>query len=160
MPDIGMNDLDPLLQRDFTPVFNALRNCNASIGSLLLHSGGIISGLFKHRVPIEARKAASEVLRPIYAQEMKYLVKPTSGWHFSARTAVPDDVDDFEMDNLAMDIAENAPMLWSLLDVLLDARRRKRQPAIVADHGGNDMDLGNDESDNNDEILGRTCFAL
>lgn len=54
----------------------------------------------------------------IYAQEMKYLVKPTSSWHFSARTAIPEDVDDFEMDDLAMDIAENASMVWLLLDVL------------------------------------------
>lgn len=173
MPDIGINDLDPLLQSDFMPVFNALRNCNVSIGSLvialltqrrfkksihlndlLLHSGGIISGLFKHRVPNEARKAASEALQPIYAQEMRYLVKPTSGWHFSARTAIPDDVDDFEMDNLAMDIAENAPMLWSLLDVLLDARKRKCRPAIVADDGSSDMDLGNDRSGgDSDETL-------
>ncbi|KIL56338.1 hypothetical protein M378DRAFT_181991 [Amanita muscaria Koide BX008] len=84
---------------------------------------------------------------------MKSLVKPTCSWHFSARAAIPDDFDDFEMDNLAMDIAENAPMLWSLLDVLLDACRRKRQPAIVADDGGHDMDLGNDESDNHDKIL-------
>ena len=112
MPDIGMNDLDPLLQRDLTPVLNALRNCNVSIGSLvialltqrcfkksihlhdlLLHSGSIISSLFKHQVPIEAQKAASKALQPIYVQEMKYLVKPTSSWHFSAHTAVPDDID-------------------------------------------------------------------
>ena len=36
MLDIGMTDLDPLLQRDFTPVLNTLRNCNVSIGSLVI----------------------------------------------------------------------------------------------------------------------------
>ena len=75
----------------------------------------------------EAAKRASEALHLIYAAEIEHLVDIKSEWHFSALRALPQDVDGFQMQELAADIDRKAPMLSALLGVLLSARKKANQ---------------------------------
>jgi hypothetical protein len=94
---------------------------------LLNHSGDIIYALLNHKkVPRQAQICAGETLHSVYAAEIDNLVDVGSEWHFSAIRAVPQDVDDFHIEELAADIDLKAPMLSALLEVLLSARKRSK----------------------------------
>ncbi|KAM6491513.1 hypothetical protein JOM56_013082 [Amanita muscaria] len=72
-----------------------------------------------------AEKVACEALHRVYAREIKDLVKPSAGWNFSAQRATPEDIDEFDLEDLASDVADNAPRLWALLDILLLAKNKQ-----------------------------------
>ncbi|SRR6266550_135403 len=92
---------------------------------LLNHAGDVMYVLPKHRkVSVEAQKCAGEVFHSAYAAEIEALVDVESNWHFSALRAIPKDVKDFKLGELAVDIDSKAPMLSGLLDVLLSAQNR------------------------------------
>jgi hypothetical protein len=131
-------------ERDFSAILNAFDEGNCSIPDLLLallterrfkdsiyasdllqKSSVILGAWLCHRkLPKAAEKTASEALQRVYAREIRLLVKPSLGWHFSAQTAMPDDIDSFELAALTTDTAENAPLVSALLDTLLLAKKR------------------------------------
>ncbi|KAM6501444.1 hypothetical protein JOM56_004458 [Amanita muscaria] len=133
-------------QISFSPIFQALEQCETTISDLIVamltearfkknpltaglldRSGDIIYALLNHKkVPRQAQICAGETLHSVYAAEIDNLVDVGSEWHFSAIRAVPQDVDDFHIEELAADIDMKAPMLSALLEVLLSARKRSK----------------------------------
>ena len=95
---------------------------------LLNRAGDLVYVLLKHkRTSLEAPKCASEALHLVYAAKIEHLVDIKSEWHFSALRALPQDIDGFQMQELAADIDQKAPMLSALLNVLLSAWKRLNQ---------------------------------
>ena len=93
--------------------------------ALLSCAGDLVYALLKHKkTPPEAPKCASKALHLVYAAEIELLVNIKSEWHFSALRAIPQDVDGFQMQELAADIDQKAPMLSVLFSVLLSAQKR------------------------------------
>ncbi|KAM6496371.1 hypothetical protein JOM56_009077 [Amanita muscaria] len=149
-----MNDPHP--EADFRPVFQALEQCGMTVSHLVmalltearfkqnLHTVGLLNdagdlmyALLKHRkVSVEAQKRAGEALHSVYAAEIEALVDVESNWHFSALRAIPKDVEDFKLGELAVDIDSKAPMLSGLLEVLLSARNRRKRDVPPPDETG------------------------
>ena len=97
---------------DFSPVFQALEQCETTIPDLVLAlltearfkksllttgllncTGDLVYALLKHkRTSLEAPKRASEALHLVYAAEIEHLVNIKSEWHFSALRALPQDI--------------------------------------------------------------------
>lgn len=106
----------------------------------LRRSGDVLKALLEHAgIPKEAKIAASKALHPIYAHKIQCLVKPSSGWNFSAYTVMPDDVDDFDINNLTQDTAKNAPLVSALLDALLSAKKRPWASQVSQTDGDGDV---------------------
>ena len=134
----------PPLEMDFSPIINALSEINCTIQDFLLalltekrfkdspYSCGLLqrshivlgAWLSHPKLSKEAQKTASEALHQVYAREIQCLTKPSSGWHFSAQTVVPDNIEDFELSSLTLDTATSAPTVSALLDTLLSANTK------------------------------------
>ncbi|KAG1839453.1 hypothetical protein DFJ58DRAFT_640413, partial [Suillus subalutaceus] len=56
------------------------------------------------------------------AREVQELTKVENGLHFSAVHAKAEQIEGFQIDDMALQIAGEAPVLWALLDSLLSAR--------------------------------------
>ena len=142
-----LSESHPSFEMDFSPIFWALEQCETSLSDIVLallteacfkksplttallsHAGNLVYALLKHKkTPPEAPKHASKALHLVYAAEIELLVNIKSEWHFSALRAIPQDVDGFQMQELAADIDQKAPMLSVLLSVLLSAQKRPNQ---------------------------------
>ncbi len=68
----------------------------------------------------------------------------------SAQRATPEDIDDFDLDDLALDMADNAPRLGALLDILLSAKSKQ-----LANPNGNVAmaGTGDGETDDDDDAV-------
>ncbi|KAM6501132.1 hypothetical protein JOM56_004146, partial [Amanita muscaria] len=126
---------------------------------LLGQSGDILKALLSHsRLPNSAKRTACEAIHPLYAREIRYLAKSTTGWHFSAHKVMPEDIDDFELDQLASDTADHAPSLSALLDTLLSAKKTL-SPASQTMAADSDSDNDHESVDDDQVVLegtGRT----
>ena len=78
----------------------------------------------------------------VYAAEIEHPVDIKSEWHFSALRALPQDVDSFQMQELAADIDQKAPMLSVLLSVLLSARKKLNQHHASDSEADSAMEIG------------------
>jgi hypothetical protein len=171
-----MPNPEPAQLADFSAILNLFDNMGYSIPDLLLalltqrrfkkstytsellrRSAEILSALLSHSgLPRDAELATSKALHPMYAREIQYLVKPSSGWNFSAQTVMPDDIDDFDISDMIQDTTDNAPMVSALLDTLLSSKRRcpasDADVAMAATEGlGSDTDA--DEGEDQGEAM-------
>jgi len=172
----------PPPEKDFSAVLNAFDEINCTIPDFLLalltekhfkdsayshellqRSHVVLGTWLSHpKLPKEAQKMASEALHQLYAHEIRYLTKPSSGWHFSAQTVMPDNIDDFDLSTLTLDTATNAPLVSALLDTLLSANTKVCTSQLQASETDADGDTamaaagdsgsdGNGTADVNDE---------
>ena len=162
-----------LPETDFTAVLQAFHQSNCTVADLVIalltekrfkrstklaellrRSGDILKVLLSHtRLPASAKKVASEAMRPLYAKEIHYLMKSTTGWHFSAHTAMPEDIDDFDLDTLASDTAKHAPLLSVLFDSLLSAKKKLPCAFLPDDNVEISMDVSNASSGEDEAAL-------
>jgi len=173
MPELQqpqMQGIQPPPQRDFTAILNAFDASGCSIpdlviallterrfkssaytAGLLQQSGDVLKSLLRHaRLPGNAEKVACEALHRVYVREIKDLVKPSAGWNFSAQRATPEDIDDFDLEDLASDVADSAPQLWALLDILLSAKSKQ----LPSSNGNVTMaGTGDGETDDEDDAV-------
>ena len=156
-------------ETDFTAVFQAFRQSNSTVADLVIalltekcfkrstklaellkQSGKILKVLLSHtRLPASAKKAASNAMQPLYAKEIRYLVKSMTGWHFSAHTAMPEDIDNFDLAMMASDTVEHAPLLSMLFDALLSAKKKGSWTSQMHHTEGDDVTMGVDDFENN-----------
>lgn len=162
-----MSEPVPLLpapQKDFTAIFRAIHEANCTLADIVLailtekrfrrsprllellqQSGDVLKALISHpRLPVSARQAACKATHLLYAREIRVLVKSTSGWHFRAHKAMPEDIDDFDLDCLASDTAARAPLTSALLDSLLSSKKL-HLTAQNSDSGESDNDSLDDD---------------
>ena len=105
---------------------------HAVLVDLLGNAGPLVTSILGHRrLSDDARDQICAVIERIYAREVQDLVQANAGWHFSARQAAPEDIEDFAWESMAQGFTSLAPRLWSLLDALLLARKRK--PSLILD---------------------------
>jgi hypothetical protein len=64
-------------------------------------------------------QAQHDAMKQIYKAEVTELAKPDHGLHFSASNVSVEQLESFQMDEMATRMAQIAPYLWDLLDTLL-----------------------------------------
>ena len=169
-----MNLNEPLLPpppKDLTAVFRALHEANCTVADitvailtekrfkrsprlaeLLRQSEDVLKALISHsRLPTSAAKTACKAMHPLYAREIRFLVKSTTGWHFHAHKAMPEDIDDFDLGDLASDTADHAPLTSALLDSLLSAKKLFLQHS-TSENTIDDLSNSDRDSVNEDQI--------
>ncbi|KAG2049947.1 hypothetical protein BDR06DRAFT_865602, partial [Suillus hirtellus] len=62
---------------------------------------------------------AKDAISAECAREVQELAKVENGSHFSAVDVKAEQIEGFKIDDMALQIVEEAPMLWALLDSLL-----------------------------------------
>lgn len=154
-------------------IFNILQWHNVSLWDLTLHilrnprhSNPMTSGLTEYTTNILAAllvHSDSSVLttiwvlataRNIYAQSLKELTNASSGWHFNALDTSAEQLENFDMMDMAAELEKKAPHLWALLDSTLSAGRKDAQHDADGDTIMTDdmvSDLVNDDDDNSDD---------
>jgi len=75
-----------------------------------------------------------------------YLPPESSGWHFRAMHASPGQLEDFEMRDMARDVATKAPSLWRALGFLLTRSGTRGRAAAARQRVVNAQDLGSSGS--------------
>ncbi|KAM6494577.1 hypothetical protein JOM56_009200 [Amanita muscaria] len=166
-----MDDPRPLavyVLKDYGPVIQVLNENNLSLvdfitallsekrfkahaltKDLLQNSETILAHILSHtRVPESAQNRACMLVERIYAHEIRKLVLQSSSWHFSARQAAPQDIEDFCLDEMSLEYIKTAPRIWSLLDALLGVRARRKSSLL--------LDLATGEGQNISECLATT----
>ncbi|KAM6489323.1 hypothetical protein JOM56_015227 [Amanita muscaria] len=99
---------------------------------LLQNSETVLVHLLGHEhLPETAQNQACALVERIYAHEIRELVLHSSGWHFSAQQATPQDLEDFCLDKMSVEYLKTAPRIWSLLDALLSVRTRRRSSLLL-----------------------------
>ena len=73
--------------------------------------------------------------------EIEGLVQMSAGWHFSAQQAALGDIENIAWESMAQGFMSLAPRLWSLLDALLLARKRK--PSLILDRDAMAVEMMN-----------------
>ena len=80
----------------------------------------IITNLkMKSNAIIAALSKTQQDLVQVYKHELTELVRPDNGAHFNAASVSAEQLESFRVDNMAAGMAQIAPCLWDLLDVLL-----------------------------------------
>ena len=81
---------------------------------------------------IAALSKTKQDLVQVYKRELTELVRPDNGAHFNAASVSAEQLESFRVDDTAAGMAQIAPCLWNLLDILLlpDAKTTN-----VADEG-------------------------
>ncbi|KAF8330285.1 hypothetical protein F5887DRAFT_923209 [Amanita rubescens] len=139
-------------RRDYEPVIQYMNDCELSIPGLinvlltdkkyknhsltnnLLVNGSemIISSLLGHAsLPEQAWNAVCVAVERVYAREIEELVDEDHGFHFGAGHAAPGDLEDFGLGAMSNTYLKLAPRLWSLLDALLKARKRRTSSLVL-----------------------------
>ena len=131
-------------EKDFSPVIEVLTESSTSVvefivalltekrfkkhaltKELLENAKDVIAHILGHRhLQEDAQDMACALVEPMYAHEIRELAD-SGNWHFGAHQATQDDLDDFRLEAMSMDYEKKVPRLWSLLDALLKARKRK-----------------------------------
>lgn len=162
--------------KDYNAVFRVLDTQNISITELLTvlltdrqfknhpalddllgNAGAVVTSLLHHcQLSDSAQDQTCAGVEHIYAKEIVELVKASSGWHFGAHHASQGDLDLSSWEQMAQKFTVTAPRLWSLLDTLLLARKRKDslildRDAMVAD--GPDFEHSENHQLDADEVL-------
>lgn len=82
-----------------------------------------------------------------YLREMHALTRKSNGWHFSALRASPEQIDDFELQEMADIMESEAPGLWRLFgDLSLSkAGGKRKQPEDEDPETGESLDAEEEE---------------
>ncbi|KAI0756194.1 hypothetical protein C8Q80DRAFT_1277628 [Daedaleopsis nitida] len=108
---------------------------------LILNGTSILSALYNHPLTTAATASwAHNLMCARYHAELEDLTDISSGWHFGAMDANPDQVRDFQIEKMAVKIFEVAPQLWGLAAELLGGR------GTVPGRRGPSQDMDPDEA--------------
>ncbi|KAG2064074.1 hypothetical protein BDR04DRAFT_996511, partial [Suillus decipiens] len=66
-----------------------------------------------------ALQCTNQVMRELYIQEIKSISSEEAGWHFGPSHATTDQVKDFDIEEMGIQIQTCTPALWDLLRFLL-----------------------------------------
>ena len=111
---------------------------------------GILSSLFDHRtLHYPVLQWALMVVNRDHARSIQNLTRTSEGWHFSASNASANQIQDFQLEDMAERMENTTPHLWKTVKGLLSAdpkqvRRRSSQDLELADY---DDDQEEEEDD-------------
>ena len=90
----------------------------AFLHNILASTSRLISALYKYQPAVKWIQVREE---ETYIDELRKLVQKENGWHFGARNATAQKIEDFRIDEMGRDMKGRAPRLWGLLDALMHA---------------------------------------
>jgi len=98
---------------------------HCAIVHLISHGPELLVALqkFLHKVDcsVPPSSVASGIMTEIYTQEIRNSSAGENGSHFNVSHASLNQLEEFSVNDLAMQMEECAPQFWRLLNVLLDA---------------------------------------
>ncbi|KAG2753217.1 hypothetical protein P692DRAFT_20829322 [Suillus brevipes Sb2] len=101
-------------------------NDHPTVAELISHNDDIIRTFSRH---VKSRTALLEWARTTVnmdcAREVRKLAKIDNGWQFDALHAKAEQIECFRIEEMAMEIEAEAPVLWGLLDAVLSAGRAR-----------------------------------
>ena len=98
----------------------------------------ILSSLFDHRtLRYPVLQWALMVVNCDHARSIQNLTRTSEGWHFSASNASADQIQDFQLEDMAERMENTTPHLWKTVNGLLSAdpkqvQRRSSQDLFAA----------------------------
>lgn len=135
-----INDIAQILDENQLTSMDLLRQLlryGHAFPNLAPHKASLVSNvdlileLFFEVSAESLKQAAGKFMKEVYRDELLYLVAKPQGFHFGARTATLEQLEEFSIEQLAQKMGVLCPHLSDLLCVLLDAnsvRRRRTQP--------------------------------
>ncbi|KIK80263.1 hypothetical protein PAXRUDRAFT_766419 [Paxillus rubicundulus Ve08.2h10] len=164
--------------RDFTAVFEALEHCQTTasqflktvlthwqydnqpiVQDLLLHSTEVLGTFLAH--PIKAQdfmQHCAELILDLYLKEICHAASKDGGWHFGASTATTQQLEDFNLDDMAWDLKAHAPRLWTFVGLLMQCDEKQKGGSGKKDVDGDvvmdkqSMDMEQDYWNEVDEV--------
>ena len=76
----------------------------------------VLSAFSRHSA---ARPAIAQQTERIYAQEVRKLTNKANSWHFRARRARPEQIEQFRLEEMSTKMETDAPHLWSMLGAVM-----------------------------------------
>nr|VWP00101.1 Small heat shock protein [Ganoderma boninense] len=117
---------------------------------LISSTPSILSAFLYHPPTAPAAlKWAHELMSNRHSDAIARLTNPECSWHFSATRARPDQLQDFQMEDMATQIARTEPELWSLVRTLLSGSPSPKDELPMATDGA-DKESGDELED--DEV--------
>ncbi|KAG6847022.1 hypothetical protein H0H93_010587 [Arthromyces matolae] len=115
---------DPSLPHHLTSIFlDDLRHgASTMVSDLLRHAKGTSQAL---KVNEDLFSFVSQHIR----EEIKDLILHGTEWQFGASSAKSVQLESFQLEKMAKDIADTSPRLWSFLDVFLSATQKTSPPS-------------------------------
>ncbi len=86
-----------------------------------------------------------------YSKLVHKLTRAEHGWHFAASRTDPLQVRDFDIEKMARGMAELAPDLWSLIQMLLRGVGAAQRDAPGIPEDRMDVDAGGSDSDSEED---------
>ena len=108
----------------------------------------VLSTLFDHhalRYPV--LQWALMVTNGDHAKSIRALTRTSQGWHFSASNASADQIQDFELEDMADSMETCTPHLWKMIKGLLSADPKQVRRRSSQDIELTDRDASDDEDD-------------
>lgn len=87
---------------------------------------------------------ATATIQKKYSQSIKNLVAREQ-WHFNASHASAQELENFQIEDMALKMKELAPDLWLMLDILLVGNRK--HPVVSTGHNGDHVMSNTENSD-------------
>ncbi|KAG1889332.1 hypothetical protein F4604DRAFT_1569200 [Suillus subluteus] len=123
-------------------------NNHTIVRDLLSHSNDIFVAFLKHPTPNSP--SASHLVQEIYTAEVCRLASKDSGSHFGASSATTEQLEQFNVEDMAQGMIHSTPELWALLGAVLGGGEKYSLPASDEVDGDGDavMDDSQDSKDN------------
>jgi len=123
-----------------TPILEALENCHLTatefiltlltsrqyeahhlVGDLLARATDVLDIYLRHPVTrVNITRHSCDITKRTYLHEIRNLASAESGWHFGASNSSTKQLEDFSLEEMALEMENHAPHWWSLLSTLLD----------------------------------------
>ncbi|KIK75243.1 hypothetical protein PAXRUDRAFT_19163 [Paxillus rubicundulus Ve08.2h10] len=150
---------------DFTAVFEALEHCQTTasqflktvlthrqyddqpiVRDLLLHSTEVLGALLAHPIKTwDFMQCCAKLISDLYLKEICHTASEDGGWHFGALTATTQQLEDFNLDDMARDIEAHAPGLWTFVGLFLQCDEKQK--------GGSGGNLGTEKDVDADVVM-------
>ncbi|KAJ8591097.1 hypothetical protein M405DRAFT_932356 [Rhizopogon salebrosus TDB-379] len=88
------------------------------VKDLVAHSADILTAFLQHPSKVFTH-SAHKLLQEQYITDVRKISSENAGWHFGASNATTKQLEDFSIEEMAEEMENSAPELWSLLGGLL-----------------------------------------
>ena len=118
---------------------------------LLTQATDVLNIFLQHPVTQDnVTRHSCNIIKHTYLHEIRHLASAESGWHFGASNSSIKQLEDFSLEEMALEMENHAPHWWSLLSTLLNNNTRAQEAS--GDGGDGMQDLENDGVDYWDQV--------
>ena len=98
------------------------------VDDLLVHATDVLDIFLRHPVTQDSViQHSCDIIKHTYLHEIRGLASAESGWHFGASNSSTKQLEDFSLEEMALEMENHTPQWWSLLSTLLDEDTRTQE---------------------------------